>query len=203
MNYLAHAFLSGPNPDLLIGNFIADGVRGKQLFTYPEGIQQGILLHRKIDHFTDNHAVVAESKARLREKFGKYAPVITDMFYDHFLADQFVRFSATPLAQFALDVYALMNRNFELLPEKLKHLLPYMEKQNWLVSYAQLSGINQALTGLSRRTSFFSGMENAASELKKNYGFYENEFSRFFPELILFAEENIAGLLPLKPENKI
>ena len=67
MNYLAHAYLSFGMPAITVGNLISDFVKGKQKFTYPAAIQQGIVLHRAIDTFTDTHAVTRKAKTFFRE----------------------------------------------------------------------------------------------------------------------------------------
>lgn len=187
MNYLAHIFLSGSDTELLIGNFIADSVRGKQILQYPEKVREGILLHREIDAFTDSHAVVTETKNRLRPAYGKYAPVIADMYYDHFLAAKFEVIAGEDLPAFTRKTYTVLEENFDWLPERVQHFLPHMIQHNWLLSYAKLPGIHQALSGLSRRTTFKSGMETAASELEQHYGLYEADFNTFFPELAAFS----------------
>jgi acyl carrier protein phosphodiesterase len=66
MNFLAHIYLSGDSEDLLIGNFIADFVKGKQYEQFVGSIQKGIFLHRQIDYFTDTHALVRQSTKRLQ-----------------------------------------------------------------------------------------------------------------------------------------
>ncbi|WP_161887697.1 acyl carrier protein phosphodiesterase [Pontibacter russatus] len=189
MNFLAHIFLSGDEEELLIGNFIADAVKGKQAGLYTPGIARGIRLHRLIDTYTDTHPIVAETKARLRPRYRKYAPVIGDMYYDHFLAADFERYALRPLPGYAQQVYGLIQRNFHLLPPRVQHLFGYMQQHNWLLSYAQVEGIGQALTGMSRRTPFASGMETAAEELQENYSLYAAEFDAFFPELVQYVEE--------------
>lgn len=198
MNYLAHVFLSGTETDLMIGNFIADAVRGKQILTFPETIRKGILLHREIDAFTDSHAIVAKTKDRLRPEYGKYAPVIADMYYDHFLAANFKAYSKTDLHTFTADIYTILQEHWELLPERVKFFLPHMMKHNWLLSYAEINGIKQALTGLSKRTTFASGMETAALELENNYHFYAAEFEQFFPELITFTQNWLTAFSNLR-----
>jgi acyl carrier protein phosphodiesterase len=192
LNYLAHLFLSGNDEDLRLGNFIADGVRGAQILQFPPRVQQGIKLHRLIDAYTDSHPVVTQTKERLRPHFRKYAGVVADVFYDHFLASTFHRYSPLSLPDFASEAYTQMQKNPELLPKRVQHFLPYMVNQNWLVSYAQISGITRALTGLSRRTPFASNMENAGEELELNYSFYLREFECFFPELQAYVTEQIA-----------
>jgi acyl carrier protein phosphodiesterase len=203
LNYLAHVFLSGSDTELMIGNFIADAVRGKQILQFTEGIQKGILLHREIDAFTDVHDVVTETKNHLRPVYGKYAPVIADMYYDHFLAANFHDFSSKPLYTFTHEIYSVLQQHWEILPDRVKHFLPHMMQHNWLLSYAELRGINQALTGLSRRTTFVSGMETAAQELEKNYAIYEQEFRLFFPDLIAFTHNRIAGLSNQNPFQEV
>jgi acyl carrier protein phosphodiesterase len=194
LNYLAHIFLSGDDEALLIGNFIADAVKGKQLELYPEGIARGIRLHRLIDSFTDTHPVVRETKARLRPHFRKYAPVVADLYFDHFLASRFEEFASEPLKPYTSRVYTLIDQHLPNLPERVQYFFPYMMRQNWLLSYAEVSGIAQALGGLSRRTSFESGMERAGEELLENYTLYDAEFSLFFPELIAYVEKVLPDL---------
>ena len=57
MNYLAHIYLSGTHTELRFGNFIVDAVQGKEYDICTKGIQDGILLHRAIDTFTDQHTI--------------------------------------------------------------------------------------------------------------------------------------------------
>nr|WP_262908717.1 acyl carrier protein phosphodiesterase [Hymenobacter translucens] len=182
---MAHLYLSGSgDEDLLIGNFIADSVPGRQLEQYPAGIQRGIRLHRAIDTFTDQHPVVRQSTLRLREAgYGKYAGVVSDVFFDHFLARNFHEFSEQPLSKFTADVYRLLAARATEFPARVQHFLPYMTRQDWLGHYADLEGIRQSLGGLSRRASAGSGMETAVRELERNYPAYEADFRAFFPEL--------------------
>ncbi|MDQ2772021.1 MAG: ACP phosphodiesterase [Bacteroidota bacterium] len=201
MNFLAHLLLSGPveaapYSEVLLGNFIADSVPGRQLETYPPAVQAGIRLHRAIDTFTDLHPVVRRSTRRLREAgYGKYAGVISDMFLDHFLARHFAGFSPEPLAEFASRVYALLLARQAEMPSRVQHMLGYMVQHNWLLGYAETAGLARALGGLSRRAVPGSGMETAAEELLRHYAAYETDFREFFPELRDFAAQELARLL--------
>ncbi|HMW61547.1 MAG TPA: ACP phosphodiesterase [Leptospiraceae bacterium] len=183
MNYLAHIYLSGEDEDLMIGNFIADSVRGNQLADFPEGVRKGIVLHRKIDSYTDRHPVVTESKNRLRPEFGKWPPVIVDVFYDHFLAAGWEKYHAEPLPAYSKRVYKILKKRKELLPERVRGFLPYMIYGNWLVGYSKLSGVEQALRGMSRRSRFNPEMHKAVDVLKKQYEGFQDEFERFFLDL--------------------
>ena len=198
MNFLAHLFLSGTPgaatyADVLVGNFIADSVPGRQLDSYPPGVQAGIRLHRAIDTFTDQHPVVRGSTLRLRAAgYGKYAGVISDMFLDHFLARHFGEFTPEILPDFAQRVYFLLQARQGEMPPRVQQMLLYMTQHNWLLGYAETEGIRRALGGLSRRASPGSGMETAATELIANYTDYEADFRAFFPQL----RQHVAALLP-------
>ncbi|GAB3847003.1 acyl carrier protein phosphodiesterase [Hymenobacter terrigena] len=189
MNFLAHLFLSGSPAsatysDILLGNFIADSVPGRQLENYPPDVQAGIRLHRAIDTFTDQHPVVRRSTQRLRAAgYGKYAGVISDMFLDHFLAHNFAEYSPESLPGFTRRVYALLTAREAEMPPRVQQMLVYMVQHNWLLGYAEIEGMRRALSGLSRRALAGSGMETAATELVANYAEYEADFRAFFPEL--------------------
>ncbi|HMT29398.1 MAG TPA: ACP phosphodiesterase [Bacteroidia bacterium] len=193
MNFLAHLYLSGDNKQLRIGNFIGDHVKGKAINNLPPEIIEGVLLHRKIDFFTDNHPVVSNSKIQLRTVFNKYAGVVSDVYFDHFLATKWEQYSDISLAEFADAFYQETAAFAEFLPERTQQMLPYMIKNNWLVSYASIEGIGSVLKGMSRRTNFKSNMEFGAEELLKNYTFYENDFNEFFPDLIDFVQTEMKG----------
>lgn len=189
MNYLAHLYLSGEAEDTIIGNFIADGVKGAEINKYSEGIKKGILLHRQIDHFTDTHPDVIRSRKKLHYKFHKYSGVVLDVFFDHFLANNWSTFSETQLEVYVENAYAILTFNEQVLPPRIKLMLPYMIKENWLYNYSNIEGVNRALTGLARRTSFTSGMEQGAVELVNNYLTFDKDFKAFFPQLVNYVKE--------------
>ena len=197
MNFLAHIYLSGNNDSLKIGNFIADSIRGNKYLNFPKEIQQGIILHRHIDTFTDTHIIVKKSKKRLYSKYGHYSSVIVDILYDHFLAKNWLQYSSTPLDKYVADFYSLLDDNFEILPTPVKQLYPYMVKDNWLLSYATIEGISKVLDGMNRRTKNKSKMNLAVEELKLFYDDFENEFTYFFNELIIYTNKELSKPLIL------
>ncbi len=194
MNYLAHIYLSDGNENIQLGNFFADVVKGNSYLTYPDEIQKGILLHRKIDTFTDLHPDVRKSKSRLNSNFGLYKGIIIDIFYDHFLACNWHLFSTVSLDDFADNFYAILMKNFSILPEKTQYLVPILIKQNWLKSYANLEGIEKVLVGMNKRTNNHSGMDLAMVDLVDHYDELETDFQAFFPELKKFAHSQLAEL---------
>ena len=194
MNFLAHIHLSGKNEPIIIGNFIGDFVKGKEIDNYDERIRNGIVLHREIDHFTDNHEVVLESKKRLRPRYRHYAPVIIDVYYDHFLATHWSKYSSEDLKRFTEHFYALTANYKDQIPDRARYILRYMKRDNWLYNYQFLDGIRRALTGMSQRTKYDSKMEHAVEELRENYESFEQEFFEFFPALQSHCDAFIKSL---------
>lgn len=188
MNFLAHAYLSGDHPKLLIGNFIGDFVKGREFENFEKDISRGILLHRAIDEFTDNHSIVSQSKDHLREKYRHYSGVVVDLFYDHFLAKNWATYHQKPLLQYTNDVYKLLEEHHAILPKQMRFVLGYMKRDNWLYNYSKIEGINRALSGMARRTKFDSKMEEAVIDLRANYSLFENEFKQYLPEAEQFVE---------------
>lgn len=194
MNYLAHIYLSGDREMITIGNFIADGIKGKKYKKYPRDIQIGILLHREIDTFTDAHKTFRKSTKRLHKKYGHYAGIIVDILYDHFLAKNWNLYSDVPLDNYVDSFYSSLEKHFELLPKRIQRLLPFMISDNWLLSYSTITGITKVLEGMNRRTENRSKMNHAVDELQEFYTEFETEFTIFFNELIEFSEQKLKVL---------
>jgi acyl carrier protein phosphodiesterase len=189
MNFLAHVSLSGDNPKIMVGNFIGDFVKGRNLLEqFEPEIAKGIELHRAIDAFTDSHPIVAQSKNRLRPTYRHYAAVIVDMFYDHMLAKNWDQYHATPLDLYTQQTYQTILSFESILPEQVKYMLQYMIPGNWLLNYAHVEGIHRALSGMARRSKYESKMELAVNDLRKNYDSFIKEFEIFFPDLQQHAD---------------
>lgn len=162
---------------------MADSIKGKDYEKYSGNLRKGILLHRKIDSFTDCHPIVQQSSHRLFKKYRHYNGVIIDVFYDHFLAKNWQEFHTQDLETYVQDFYALLAEYKEKVPENIQRMYPYMKLQNWLYSYRKVSGIKQILYQMNSRVKGDFNIHQSVSDLKKNYGKYEKEFYAFFPEI--------------------
>ncbi len=191
MNFLAHTHLSGDNDPLLFGNFIADAVKGNAFNGFDAEIKKGILIHRKIDSFTDRHEIVKDSIKRVRPAFGKYAGIAVDIYYDHFLAANWRNYDSTDLSDFTVRVYKILARRFLIMPARTRRMLPFLIAQNWLNSYANLDDLKRIFYGMDRRTSFKSGMVDAVAVLKANYSHLQSEFEAYYPLLREYVENEI------------
>ncbi|HEX8562062.1 MAG TPA: acyl carrier protein phosphodiesterase [Flavobacterium sp.] len=194
MNFLAHIYLSGDDDLIKIGNFMADGIRGKGYQLMPERIRKGVLLHREIDTFTDAHPTFRQSTKRLHENYHHYAGVIVDVFYDHFLARNWTQYSNERLEAYVENFYRSLHENHELLTPKTKQILPVMQQYNWLLSYRETQGLARILSQMDYRTNHISRMTHSINDLVEHYGEFEQEFTTFFAELRSFAEEKRAAL---------
>ena len=194
MNFLAHIYLSNDEDLVTIGNFMADGIKGKQYLNYQEDIQRGILLHRWIDSYTDSHAIVKQSTKRLHHKYGHYSGVIVDILYDHFLAKHWLNYHKTPLETYIQDFYQLLQDKHELLTPRIQKMMIPMMKQNWLLSYVSLEGIETVLYNMNIRIKNRVPMDEAIEDLKEHYEAFGKEFETFFEELRAFAKAKLEEL---------
>jgi len=189
MNHLAHVFLSFHEPAILTGNLLGDFYKSNKVIkTLPDGIQKGIQLHRHIDSFTDSHKVVFRTKNRVRETFGKYAPVVVDVYYDYCLSKHWNRYSDQSMQSMADFAYSALLEQKEWLHPKLLKYLPVMIERNWLTSYKTYKGIQFTFDNLAKRAIYDKNFHLASKVLKKQEDEILDDFDVFFPELIQSTE---------------
>ena len=151
MNYLAHALLAGPDPALRVGGLIGDFIKGGLPGGLPLPIAAGVALHRRIDTFADAHLAFRRSRARVSPERRRYAGVLVDMFYDHFLALHWARFSDEALEDFSAASYGLLAAHAHLLSDDYREVVAAMRAQDWLTSYRSAEAVGHALDRMSQR----------------------------------------------------
>ena len=174
-----------------IGNFMADGIHGKNFDSFPMEIQKGIILHRAIDTFTDAHPVFRQSTKRLHANYHHYSGIIVDIFYDHFLAQNWSKYSDESLEYYTERFYQSLRDNHDFLTEKTRKMIPYLIAQNWLLSYQTIEGIEIILEKMDNRMKRDSNMRFSVAELSTFYSEFEQEFTDFFEELRTHSKEKI------------
>jgi acyl carrier protein phosphodiesterase len=194
MNYLAHAYLSFNDPEILVGNMISDFVKGKKKFDFPLRIQAGITLHRNIDTFTDVHPATKEAREFFRSHYRLYSGAFIDVVYDHFLATDRNEFSDPSLLGFSEQVYAVLEENKQWLPERFAGMLPYMRSQNWLYNYRTLLGTERSFGGLVRRSAYLEESDTASKLFNEHYQPLQACYRQFWQEVKPFAQKQY-GLL--------
>lgn len=195
MNFLAHLYLSGDNDRIKIGNFMGDGIRGRDYENFHYDVKIGILLHREIDTFTDSHEIFRKSKHRFAIKYNHFSGIITDMIYDHFLCKNWKNYSEEPLESFTQNFYDSLLCHYDELNEKTKGILPYLKTQNWLYNYQFLDELEVILGQMDNRFKMESNMKESVLELKNDYELFETEFTLFFEELEQFTTQKRIELI--------
>ena len=183
MNILAHLYLSKTFNQAMIGNYIGDFVKGNQYLRYPDEVQKGILFHRQIDRFTDAHPIHKKSRDHFRPAYGLYAGIVTDIIYDYFLAKNWKDYHEDSLADFAHNVYRFLKGNWDLIPGEMQYFASFMIKNNWLVLYSQLDGIERVLNGMARNTSLPQKTAQAMEIIQQEAENLQKEFTEFFLEI--------------------
>jgi acyl carrier protein phosphodiesterase len=187
MNYLAHSYLAAGSDEFLLGSFLGDFVGGKIKNRYSKTIEKGIIFHRKVDTYTDSHVSTADCRKQFSSYRRRYAGVIVDICYDHFLSKHWDTYASVDLGEFAGHVYAVLQSHSRILPPRLQDVLPRMQRQNWLLTYATLKGVKITLERISKRVSEDNPLIDSIEEVIANYDRLETNFLSFFPDLIEFA----------------
>jgi len=186
VNFLLHMFLSGDDPELLVGNFMGDFVKGPLGDAYPTRIRQGLVLHRKIDSFAQKDTDFQASRLRLSESYGLYRGVLVDLFYDHFLAKEWRHWSESEFPDYLSWARNCIELHRSVMPQKLQGLVPVIFEE-LLPSYRSISGIGSALTRMSRRITRPNSLSGGEAELLNHYGELQVDFASFIRNAQQFA----------------
>lgn len=168
MNFLGHLYFSHNDLSLMMANLYGDFVKGKNYSYLPPIVQKGVTLHRAIDHYIDNYPDLTKFKLMLYKELPKVAGIAIDLYFDHLLAKNWTKFHTIPLETFSSDflAYTENKENQTILefnyPQEYIYLINTMKKQNWLIRYKRLEGLEMASKGLSNRISFPNQLNKAA-----------------------------------------
>jgi len=188
LNFLAHMYLSCSDEELLVGNFLGDFLKNKEVSLLSPGIQRGIQLHRAIDHFTDGHPSVKACTKLVHNSLGKYAPVALDIYFDYVLYRHWDRYGGLSFTELEPYVYDCLRRYFHVYPERVSHNIEKMVEGRFLSKYISLEGLEWTFKMVSRRTSFKSQLPDAVQHLRKRDEEIVQHFHDFFPAVIELAE---------------
>jgi len=196
MNYLAHMVCSNDSPASMLGNFIADFVKGNGEGRFPREVVEGIRHHRKVDCFTDSHAVFGASRRLISSSRRRYAGVIIDVLYDHFLTIGWDRYCSTGLDAFIERVYENLGSHRVPVPHPVPMVIEKMVREDWLRSYGTVEGIDRTFRRISGRLRRENTLDTAVEELERNAVLLQDHFLCFFPQLIARFRPADIGSLP-------
>jgi acyl carrier protein phosphodiesterase len=189
MNWLAHLFLSEPDPAFRVGNLLPDLLPISVLSDLAPEILRGVRQHRRIDAFTDTHPVVRRSINRLNPPLRRFGGIVVDVFYDHFLSRDWERYSKVPLSNFIGEIYVAFESCRARIPAEACERLEQMRRGNWLRSYGELSGISSVLSRIGQRLREPVPLADAVPMLQDHYDLLHGDFATFFPELVSHVSE--------------
>jgi acyl carrier protein phosphodiesterase len=184
VNHLAHALVAERAGGSIVGNLMGDFVKGRPEDRYGGALLAGIRLHRRVDVFADENEVFARSRVRILPPLRRYAGILVDIFYDHFLAKRWTEFADRPLRDFADAVYEELRTEHDALPPRMTGFVSYMIDTDLLVAYREREGIARAFAGMSRRIRHENPLNEAIGELDREYEALESDFLEFFPQLL-------------------
>ncbi len=184
MNYLAHMLCSNDTPASMLGNLLADFVKGNVEGRFPREVAEGIRNHRRVDFFTDSHEVFAASRRLVSDSRRRYAGIIIDVAYDHFLATNWDRYNSLTLDEFVGRVYENLGRHRVAVPHPVPLVIEKMVHEDWLRSYRSVESIDRTFRRISRRLRHENPLDSAIEELEQNYDSLQNHFHSFFPQIM-------------------
>ncbi|MGB4599273.1 MAG: ACP phosphodiesterase [Trichlorobacter sp.] len=188
MNFLFHMLLSGDDDQLLLGNFMGDFVKGSLQDRFAPQVRKGVLLHRRIDSYAEQHPLFRQSRHRLAAEYGLYRGVMVDLFYDYFLVNSWQEWSAEPFDCFLDRTRGVVEGNRATLPQEMQPLVTVIFEE-LLPSYASIAGIGQAFCRMSRRLSRPNPLNGCEVELSRHHEALQADFCAFTPDLCRFAAE--------------
>lgn len=191
MNYIVHLFLSEFDDGLVVGNFIGDDIKGKNYLQYSESIQKGILLHRNIDTFTDNHPIIRKSKTLLVSTYNHWSGVLIDIFFGHFLVLNWKKYSNETIKEFTERVHQVLLNSYLDLTPNAQQFLDYIIQYDRIMNFDKIKTVDEVLKSMAGRTNQVSNMENASQDLLFFYEELNQNFNLFLPELIQFTKNKI------------
>ena len=199
MNFLAHLYLSGESEGVKTGNFIGDYVKGTKFEQYQGDIRRGILLHRAIDDFTDRNPHFNRAKTLFSPHFRRYAGIVTDVVFDHFLAKNWSGYSPVRLRDFSRHSHAMLLSQYLKLPFKVQQFLPFMIQNRRLESYATTEGLEKALRIMSDYTTLPPGSRQAVETVEIHHEQLTLFFVAFMEEIIDQVEK-VHGITIMRPQ---
>ena len=191
MNFLAHILLSGDDKEIQVGNFIGDIVKGNKYENYPAKIKQGILLHRKIDDFTDNNTIVKLSVERLKPKYGRYSAIVVDIFYDYFLLKNWEKYSNQNFDKFVKQFHINILHHYLVIPAKARRIVVSIIANRWFHRYKTKDGIKEVLDKMAKYRNIPDESDFAISVLSEYENEFNLEFNAFFKEISLVVDAKL------------
>lgn len=191
MNYLGHIYFSFDQTDLAVANLFGDFVKGNKYLEYPGSIQKGVLLHRQIDTYIDNHPKVKTLTKKLYLELPKVAPISIDIYFDYLLAKNWRQFHSLEYNAILIQFYSKIKYIDSNYPDSFIQFITLLRERDWLSHYPTTFGLDKMCKGVSQKLSFPNQLINGLTVFKKN----ELEITTVFYEYMQDAIEHFSAIV--------
>lgn len=188
MNFLAHLHLATLADSSLLGNLLADFVRGNVEAQWPQPVVAGIALHRRIDVLTDNLPEVRSARQLFRAETRRVAPITLDVIWDHFLARHWDQLHpAQSLSDFSAAAERDIVPQLPGTPSDFIELNAVMWRERWFEHYADPARLARVLSGMAHRRPRLAALRDSYQDFVDHYTQLEPLFFQFYPRLMAAA----------------
>lgn len=192
MNYLAHLHLATLADSSLLGNLMADYIRGNPYQQWPEAIADGIALHRRIDALTDSLPEVRAARQLFRCDTRRVAPITLDVVWDHFLSSHWDKLvPEISLPAFLSSVRSVIEPQLSPTPERFQTLNHHLWTGRWMERYAEASFLQNVLRGMASRRPKLAALEDSYQDFTDNYQKLEGIFWQIYPRMMAQAVQRM------------
>jgi acyl carrier protein phosphodiesterase len=183
LNFLAHCALARSHPDLMVGGFLGDFIKGRISEELPARIADGVRLHRRLDAYSAEQPEIRRSVLRLPSELRRVAPVFVDLVADHVLARRFAELEGQSLSSFTRYTYEVLDDSRDLYPDPARRFLDAMRTHDLLGAYIEPRVIERAFLRIAKRLGQIDIVAPAMATLDAQYVGFETDFSAYYPDL--------------------
>ena len=192
MNFLAHFHLAWPDEGLVLGGLEGDYVKGPLNGALPQALERGIRLHRAVDAYTDGHPLIAQLRRDMPVNLRRYAGILIDLSFDHYLSRHWSHFSALSLADFNNAIYRTLTARESLLSEDAKRMSARMIEFDVLNLYLEWDSVLATAARIGQRLKRHNPLvQNLDREFSPAQETLEKAFLNFYPQLQSFCQQRI------------
>ena len=196
MNHFAHLALSRTTVESAVGNLLGDFARGVDQHQLPAAVLAGLLNHRAVDRFTDNHPVVLELKSCFSSERRRFAGIALDIYFDHLLINHWERFEQRHLESTIDEFYQRLSAGRDLMPgDEMRRVTQRIVDYDWFGSYRDIDSIAQSLDQVAGRIRFANRFDNAIEDIVRHEELIRDGFFEFYPQLQQHIEQQAIEVL--------
>ena len=187
MNFLAHFHLAWPDAGLIAGGLEGDYYKGPLRGEMHPGIERGIKLHRTVDAYTDSHPAIAQLRRTFPHDLRRYAGILIDIAFDHYLTRHWSLYSEVPLGQFTRSIYGVLDEQQGLLSKDCLKMAERLADYDVLNRYHDWHAVSATAGRVGERFRRGNPLLEIHEDLEPLRATMEVTFLDFYPQLIAFT----------------